>query len=135
MRYPLLVTILLLLVLCGSASSCDKRDNDISRESNREHNENNMTGNDINIRVGAKTFAATLADNNTAKAFQKLLPLTISMTDLNRNEKYYDLPDNLPVNSSNPGTIRNGDLMLYGSKTLVLFYQDIPDILQLYEIG
>ncbi|MPN62234.1 hypothetical protein SDC9_209981 [bioreactor metagenome] len=52
-----------------------------------------------------------------------MLPLTINMIELNGNEKYFDLPKSLPTNSSNPGTIKNGDLMLYGSKTLVLFYK------------
>ena len=48
------------------------------------------------------------------------------MKELNNNEKYYDLPHSLPTNSSNPGTIQNGDLMLYGSKTIVLFYKTFP---------
>ncbi len=122
MRHPFLATILL-SVLCHIASSCDKQDNVINQENNQENNEINMTGNNINIKVGSKTFSATLTDNNTAKAFEKLLPLTIDMIELNRNEKYYDLPKSLPANSSNPGTIKNGDLMLYGSKTLVLFYK------------
>lgn len=124
MRHPFLV-IMLFCVLCGTASSCDKQDDGIRQESNQENNDNesNMTGSKILIKVGSGTFTATLLDNNTAIAFQKLLPLTVNMTDLNRNEKYYDLPNGLPVNSSNPGMIRNGDLMLYGSKTLVLFYK------------
>jgi len=45
------------------------------------------------------------------------------MRELNGNEKYFDLPNNLPTNASNPGTIQTGDLMLYGSNTLVLFYK------------
>src|SRR5690606_27407777 len=75
----------------------------------------------INIR--SQTFKATLLDNNSSKAFKEMLPLTINMIELNANEKYYDLQNSLPTNSSNPGTIKNGDLMLYGSKTLVLFYK------------
>jgi hypothetical protein len=42
--------------------------------------------------------------------------------ELNGNEKYGDLPTPLPANASRPGTTRNGDLMLYGADTLVLFY-------------
>jgi hypothetical protein len=45
------------------------------------------------------------------------------MVELNGNEKYYDLPNDLPTALTNPGTIKNGDLMLYDSKTLVLFYE------------
>jgi len=38
-----------------------------------------------------------------------MLPVTINMIELNGNEKYYDLPNSLPTNSSNPSTIKNGD--------------------------
>jgi hypothetical protein len=44
------------------------------------------------------------------------------MAELNGNEKHAHLPQALPANASRPGTIRNGDLMLYGSDTLVVFY-------------
>lgn len=104
------------MVLC-SASSCNE-DND-----NNHTNNNNMEGTEINIKVNTQIFTATLLDNNTAKAFKKMLPLTINMIELNGNEKYFDLTNNVPINSSNPQTIKNGDLMLYGSKTLVLFYK------------
>jgi hypothetical protein len=82
-----------------------------------------MTNGKIKITVNSQTFTATLLDNNSAKAFKEMLPVTINMTELNGNEKYYDLPTSLPTASANPGTIKNGDLMLYGSKTLVLFYK------------
>lgn len=45
------------------------------------------------------------------------------MTELNGNEKYFDVSENLPANPSNPGKINSGDLLLYGSKTVVLFYK------------
>ncbi len=54
--------------------------------------------------------------------FATLLPLTIDMADLNGNEKHAKLPKELPTRTSRPGTIHNGDLMLYGSQTLVVFY-------------
>ena len=53
---------------------------------------------------------------------QRNLPLTLDMSELNGNEKHAELPKALPANASRPGTIRNGDLMLYGSTTLVVFY-------------
>ncbi|MDD4413787.1 MAG: cyclophilin-like fold protein [Oscillospiraceae bacterium] len=78
--------------------------------------------NNIRIKVGSNTFNATLADNATARAFRDLLPMTVNMSELNGNEKYYYLPGNLPTASYSPGTIQNGDIMLYGSNCLVLFY-------------
>jgi hypothetical protein len=44
------------------------------------------------------------------------------MSELNGNEKHADVPKPLPANANRPGTIRNGDLMLYGADTLVVFY-------------
>ena len=74
------------------------------------------------MTVGERRFAITLADTAAARAFAAFLPLTIDMPDLNSNEKHAELPKALPTTTIRPGTIRNGDLMLYGSRTLVLFY-------------
>lgn len=74
------------------------------------------------MTVGERRFAITLTDNPAARAFAAQLPLTLDMAELNGNEKHADLPIALPVNASRPGTIRKGDLMLYGSNTLVVFY-------------
>ena len=74
------------------------------------------------MTVGERRFAITLDDNAAARAFAKLLPLTLDMAELNGNEKTVSLPNALPTNARRPGTIRNGDLMLYGSNTLVVFY-------------
>ena len=74
------------------------------------------------MSVGERRFAITLTDSPAARAFAALLPLTLDMSDLNSNEKHVSLPRALPANASRPGTIRNGDLMLYGTDTLVVFY-------------
>lgn len=79
----------------------------------------------IKIKVSSKTFTGTLLDNKSANAFKEMLPMTAEMTDLNSNEKYVRLPENLPTNASNPGSIRPGDLMLFGSNTIVLFYEGL----------
>jgi hypothetical protein len=79
-----------------------------------------MVNGRIKITLNSQSFTATLLDNNSAKAFKEMLPMTVEMTELNSNEKYYDLPNSLPTNSSNPGTIKGGHLMLYCSETLVL---------------
>jgi hypothetical protein len=46
----------------------------------------------------------------------------LEMEELNGNEKKKELPKALPTDSIRPGTIRNGDLLLWGSSTLVVFY-------------
>ena len=89
----------------------------------------------IKITIGSKQFTAALEDNATARTFEALLPITISMTELNGNEKYFRFSDNLPVNASVPGTIRIGDLMLYGSRTLVLFYRSFPTSYEYTRLG
>src|SRR5437868_624907 len=69
--------------------------------------------NTITIRIGDKVFAATLSDNATAAAFKKLLPLSVTMTELNGNEKFATLPGTVPGRASTPSSIQTGDLMLY----------------------
>jgi len=101
----------------------------ISNKSSCSIEENNtdsnipMANSKIKIKVNSQIFTATLLDNKSVKAFKEMLPLTMKMTELNGNEKYFDLPNSLPTNSYNPQTIKTGDLMLYGSKTFVLFYK------------
>ena len=46
--------------------------------------------------------------------------MTVKMADLNANEKFFDLSTGLPTH---PRTLQSGDLMLYGSRTLVLVYR------------
>jgi hypothetical protein len=74
------------------------------------------------MTAGERRFAITLTDNAAARAFAERLPLTLDMSELNGNEKHAELREALPANASRPGTIRNGDLMLYGTNTLVVFY-------------
>lgn len=77
----------------------------------------------MKIKLGNRTFTATLYNNAAADSFKALLPLRVNMVELNGNEKYVELSRSLPINASNPGTIQAGDLMLYSSSTLVLFYK------------
>lgn len=77
----------------------------------------------MKMTIGSKTFKVTLEDNPTVAKLKALLPLTVNMTDLNGNEKYYHLSTPLPADAIRPGTIKNGDIMLYGDNSLVLFYK------------
>lgn len=84
---------------------------------------NNKVMSDIKIEIGGRKFAATLFDNATTQALKSRFPLKLDMVELNANEKYADLPVSLPAKASNPGIIKAGDIMLYGTSTLVIFYE------------
>jgi hypothetical protein len=112
------------LVGCSQDQSAFAGNTNINNQSSNAANE--TEGNKMKIKIGSKTFNATLFDNATANAFKAMLPLTLKMDELNGNEKKYDFSNNLPTDSSNPKTINNGDLMVWGSNTLVLFYKTFP---------
>ena len=89
----------------------------------------------MQITIGLTTFKATLENNPTVAKLKTLLPLTLRMSELNGNEKYHHLSTRLPANASNPGTIQNGDLMLYGNNSLVLFYKTFETTYSYTRIG
>ena len=116
-----LISAFLGTLICFQLYACNK-----NNEANPGHNSNDITNTDsmkLKMTVGSNVFTATLYNSATAAAFKAKLPMTINMGELNGNEKYFDLSGNLPANASNPGTIQTGDLMLYESNTLVLFYK------------
>lgn len=80
----------------------------------------------IEILVSGKTFTVELFDTESAQALADCLPMEVTMEELNGNEKYVYLSTALPVAEEKPEYIHAGDLMLFGSKCLVLFYQDFP---------
>lgn len=121
--------ILLMVVSLLLFPSCDKNDSGIEIEPSA-----NM-GESIHIIVGSTAFIATLYDNSTTKVFLTMLPMTINMGEMNGNEKYYDLPNSLPAANVRPATICNGDIMLYGSRTLVLFYETFSTSYSYTKIG
>ena len=96
---------------------------DEEKEENTENNDSISMSRNITLTINGTTFAATLEDNEAARAFATRLPLTLEMNELNGNEKYSYLNESLPTDSHRAGTIQTGDLMLYGSACVVLFYK------------
>ena len=99
---------------------------------NNNPSEGNMK---IKVTIGSKEFIAVLYDNTTARNFSALLPLTLDMSELNGNEKYNYLSDNLPTATERVGRIKIGDLMLYGSNCLVLFYKNFSTSYSYTKLG
>ncbi|MBO0948428.1 cyclophilin-like fold protein [Fibrella forsythiae] len=131
------IILLPLLLLTSSLMTCNMDDMQTANPVSMENNDTNsdITGNKLRIRVGSSTFSATLLDTPTAKAFKARLPITISMSELNGNEKFYSFPTDLPTRAANPGMVQTGDLMLYGSNTLVLFYKSFSTSYSYTKIG
>lgn len=75
----------------------------------------------MKLIVGEKTFIATLADTPSAKAFVTKLPLTLDMADYGGFEKVANI-GTLPSADRRENSLGLGDIMLYSSNTLVLFY-------------
>lgn len=108
-------TLFLALLLFIHLTSCNA-DNLALKEKEMGHET-------IKITINTYTFRAKLFDNETTSAFKAMLPLTLTMSELNGNEKYFHFSNNLPTHPSNPMTIYSGDLMLWGTQSFVLFYE------------
>lgn len=89
----------------------------------------------INVIIGDYRFSATLENNDAAKNFLDMLPLEINMKELNGNEKYYYLDNDLPTDSYNRNNINVGDIMLYGNNCLVLFYENFKTSYSYTKLG
>jgi hypothetical protein len=125
---------LLILALALSANAADERG---GRSSARllDTAASSQEQTYVWMTIGSQRFAVTLEDNPTASAFAQLLPATFDMTELNGNEKYVRLPRSLPNKPVPPGTIRTGDILLYGNNTVVVFYETFQSSYSYTRIG
>lgn len=98
-------------------------------------NNNQMENTSVIITVNGKEFNAVFYNNETANAFINMMPLTLNMNELNGNEKYYNLSSTLPVNSERVGSIKKGDIMLYGNNCIVIFYESFNTPYSYTKIG
>lgn len=102
-------------------------------------NSNEETGDglmkELIIEAGGQRFQAMLYDNETTQALMERLPITLNMEELHGNEKYYYLDEDLPTNSESIDRIQTGDIMLFGSDCLVLFYDDFSNSYSYTRIG
>ena len=77
----------------------------------------------INITVSGKTLTATVMDNSTAKDFVSLLPLTMSMEDLFKREKFGHLQKALSEKGPRKNTYEVGDIAYWSpARDLAIYY-------------
>jgi hypothetical protein len=91
--------------------------------------------NEVKVVIDEKEYIINLENNETAKSFVNLLPKEYKMNDLHNNEKYIYINESLPTNSSNPGRINAGDVMLYGNNCIVIFYKSFDTEFDYTKIG
>ena len=113
----------MLFMTLTTMTACAKDDNEAGVINQTSHNDNSNMNTTLKLTIGQTNFTATLEDNATVKELQSLLPMTLQMDELNGNEKYCYLSSSLPTAASRPGTIHAGDIMLYGSSCIVIFYK------------
>ena len=79
---------------------------------------------DIKVTVNGSVFEAKIYnDSPCAQQLLSKFPLTVTMNELNGNEKYYRFSESFSSNPENVESINSGDIMLYQSDYLVLFYE------------
>lgn len=89
----------------------------------------------IIITIENKEYEAILYDNSTTKELIKKFPITITMSDLNGNEKYYNFSKSFPTSSENVANINKGDIMLFGDNCLVIFYKSFSTRYKYTKLG
>ncbi len=89
----------------------------------------------MDIQIGNSHFMVVPEENETVAALAGRLPLEVDMSELNGNEKYVYLPESLPANPESIGTIRTGDVMLFGDNCLVIFYRSFETSYRYTRIG
>ena len=136
----ILVAVGLLAVAAGavllfmSAKDEDQKQSNNST-TNDEPREKEAKMDKIYLNINNKKLTVNLENNSTTAALISLLPLDISMSDLNGNEKYAYLDSHLPTNVYSPKHIEAGDVMLFGNNCLVIFYKSFDTNYDYSKIG
>jgi hypothetical protein len=133
----LTVVVLVLAVSLLHAHTDGRRISGLQRDS-REKTQNMK----ISIKLSGKVLTATLANNETAKDFASVLPLTVSMSDLFGREKYGDLPKALSEQGPRKNRYEVGEIAYWSPdhQFAVYYHQDgesipSPGIISIAQIG
>ena len=121
-----IILTILFIFLIIILNSCTKQNN---------QNESGDVMNNISVTINDMSYKIIFEDNETVNKFISMLPKTFEMNELNGNEKYVYLDYSLPTDSTNPGRIEAGDVMLYGDNCLVIFYKSFNTTYSYTKIG
>lgn len=124
-----LISAILLFLLSACGTSETERTNmqsanETSSEASHENVQQFSAATAVVITVGQQNFLAKFYENEVSEHLMNQMPFTVTMSDLNNNEKYYRFSENLPeMTTERPEIIHEGEIMSWNSHTLVLFYQ------------
>ena len=131
---PILVVIVVSVIVTTALMNNRKPDTDSNLNPTNSQTETAKMDK-IYATINGEKLEIKLEDNSTVSALLKELPLEISMSDLNSNEKYAYLDTSLPTNTYNPKHIEVGDVMLFGDNCLVIFYKSFDSGYSYTKIG
>lgn len=89
----------------------------------------------ITLKTENAEYEAVLYNNSTVKELIKNFPMTITMSDLHENEKYYNLSKKFPTLNESVSQINKGDIMLFGDNCLVIFYKSFSTYYRYTRLG
>ena len=90
----------------------------------------------MKININNEEYVINVENETLMEELFNSLPQTFNMTELNGNEKYYYLNSNMKnANSEAVGQVQKGDVMLFGSDCLVIFYDSFETEFRYTKIG
>src|SRR6266487_6420512 len=79
----------------------------------------------IRLKIEDKILTATLVDSETTRAFVSLLPLTLTMNDLYRREKFAHLPRPISEEGKRTHTYEVGQVVYWSpGRDVAIFYRN-----------
>ena len=130
MRKYIILIIISIFVIVG----CTKQEDDSILKNDNKSNINEVISS-MKIIIDENEYILNLENNETAISFVNTLPQEFNMNELNGNEKYVYLNNDLPTNSYSPKHINAGDVMLFGNNCLVIFYKSFDTVYSYTKIG
>lgn len=137
MKWVKLFSFVIIIMILTSCSDNKPVNNIVREKSTIEQQESSEKNKmiDVNIVIENQTFHAKLYSNDSTKALIKKLPITMTMNELNGNEKYSYLSEELPSSNDYTGNINTGDIMLFNNDCLVIFYKDFSTTYHYTKLG
>ena len=133
MKRMLIICTLILVSISLGYFCLKKNKNNIDITQKKDYKKENNIG--MIVRINNQNYDVFWENNDTVNGLIDILPIDLTMKDLNNNEKYVYLDKQLPSNPYYPKEIKKGDIMLYGSNCLVIFYKDFNSNYSYTKIG